>query len=81
MSDVVTCVTPEEVRVYKNIYIASLATTIPGLAIWIGVLVKIIIRKAKLRGLILICCLMIVFQIAIIILYQMKKTCCHKSYE
>jgi hypothetical protein len=45
----------------KNVNITSLATNLLGLAIWTGVLARILIQKDKLWGLVLICCLMIVF--------------------
>ena len=54
-------VTAELVRVMKNVDIASLVTNALGLTVWIGVLARIIINKAELCGLVLICCLMIVF--------------------
>jgi hypothetical protein len=67
-------VTAEEVKVSRNINIASLVTNVPGLAIWIGVLARIIITKAKLCGLVLICCLMITSQITIIMFCQLQYT-------
>ncbi len=64
----------EWVRVYKNVNIASLAANAPGLLIWLGVLGRILIKKVKLWGLVLICCLMIVCQIAYIVFYQVRYT-------
>jgi hypothetical protein len=62
--------TAAQVKVAKNVNIASLATNLLGLAIWVGVLARIIVQKDKLWGLILICCLMITYQLASIIFYQ-----------
>ena len=57
------------VRVNRNVNIASLATNVPGLLIWLGVLGRILIKKVKLWGLVLICCLMITCQICYIVLF------------
>jgi hypothetical protein len=67
-------VTAEQVKAYKNMNIASYVTYVPGLIIWIVVLARIIIFKANFFELILISCLMIVFQIAAIIGYQVQYT-------
>ena len=74
-------VTASQVKVAKNVNIASLATNVLGLAIWIGVLARIIFQKDKLWGLILICCLMIAYQITSIIYYQVQYTFFLKVYE
>lgn len=66
------------VRAKRNVNIASLATNIPGLLIWLGVLGRILIKKVKLWGLVLICCLMITCQIAYIVMYQVQYTFFHK---
>jgi len=36
-------ITPEDVKVYHNVNIASLATNIPGLLIWVGLTAMILI--------------------------------------
>ena len=54
-------VVPKLVKVYKNVTIVSLATNLLGLAVWTGVLARILIQKDKLWGLVFICCLMIIF--------------------
>ena len=54
-------ITSESVKVAKNINIASYLTNVPGLAMWIAVLARILISKVNLWGLVLICCLMIIF--------------------
>ncbi len=66
---------------YKNINIASFVTYIPGLIIWIGVLARILLKKAQLNLLVLICCLMMACQIATIILDQMMYTFYLNQYE
>ena len=63
-------VTAEDVKIYRNVNIASYATGIPGLIIWLLLLVRILLKKAKIWGLILICVLMILFWIAIIMTSQ-----------
>jgi hypothetical protein len=74
-------ITAEKVRIYWSINIASYATNVPGLIIWICVLARILTNDAKLWGLVLICSLMIVCQIAIIIMNQMTYTMVLKQYE
>jgi len=54
-----SAVSAEDVEFAKNANIASLTTNVPGLIIWICVLARILINKAKLGGLVLICCIMI----------------------
>ncbi len=59
--------TPTEwLEVYKNIRTTSYATGVPNLALWTGVLVRILVQedKAKFLPLIVICVLMIVSLIA-----------------
>jgi hypothetical protein len=68
----------EWVRVWRNVNIASLAANVPGLLIWLGVLGRILIKRVKLWGLVLICCLMITCQFAYIVLYQVQYSCLHK---
>ncbi len=68
----------ENVKVYRNVNIASLATNVPGLLIWSGVLARILIKKVKLWGLVFICCLMITCQIAYIVMFQVQYTYFHK---
>ena len=67
-------VTAEQVKSYKNMNIASYVTYVPGLLTWVAVLARILIYKANLTGLIVISCLMIVYQIASIIGYQVQYT-------
>ena len=68
----------EWVRAWRNVNIASLATNVPGLLIWLGVLGRILIKKVKLWGLVFICCLMITCQIAYIVMYQVQYSLWHK---
>jgi hypothetical protein len=63
-------VTPEEIEIYKNVNIASYATCVSGLLVWVALLAWILFKKAELGGLILICTLMIVFFISTIITVQ-----------
>jgi hypothetical protein len=58
-----------------------MVTTVPGLVIWIGVTARIVVKKAKLCRLVLICCLMIVFEIALIVILQIQYTYFLKVYE
>jgi hypothetical protein len=50
-----------QIKAEHKINIVSYATNLPGLLIWIAVLARILIKNAKLWGLVLICCIMIVF--------------------
>ena len=68
----------ELVRACRNVNIASLAANVPGLFIWLGVLGRILIKKVKLWGLVLICCLMITCQIAYIVFFQVQYIEYHK---
>ena len=64
-----TKVTAYEVKMYKNVNIASYAAAIPGLIIWLLVFARILYYKANMWVLILICILMILFWIASIITF------------
>lgn len=64
----------EQIKVYRNVNIASLVFNVPGLFIWIYVLARILIKKVKMWGLVLICCLMICCQIGYIVVFQVQYT-------
>jgi len=66
----------EAILAEKNINIASYATTVPTLILWIYVFVRIMRSKnrAKFFGLIVICSLMIASMIAGMLLYQLEYT-------
>jgi len=61
--------TKQELKVDLIINITSYATNLASLATWMYVLVRIIVLKTKLFALVVICDLMIVFQVAVMILY------------
>ena len=63
-------VTAEDLKVYRNLNIASYVTFVPGLLIWVVVLARILINRALMWGLICICSLMIVFFVSLIIMFQ-----------
>jgi len=54
----------------RKVNIASLATGVTGLCIWLVVLGRILVKKAKLTVLSIICCLMIAYFVFQISLYQ-----------
>jgi len=62
-------VTAEDVKIYRNLNIASYAISLPGLIIWLLVLARILYHKSDMWVLILISILMILFWIAIMILF------------
>ena len=77
MSDIPTA---GQLKVYQNLNILSYATNVPSLIIWIGLAALILMNAAQLRGLVLICWLMIVFYIANIIVFQLQYTGTKKTY-
>ena len=61
--------TAEWLKVYKQIDIASYAVTVPPLALWIGLLARMLISKDrhKLTPLIVVSILMILYSVATIV--------------
>jgi hypothetical protein len=75
--------TAEWLKVFKDLDTASYAFNVPPLALWIGLLARMLISKDrhKLVPLIVISILMILYSVAVIVYYQLVYTYQDRNYK